>query len=115
MVIFIELILYRQTTDVEAVVPFGVYWKNNNMANNHLFRTVYMVFDELNGFRTKTGWTKSFTKAKIFAQRHHIMQTYDLKTALMKKDPTMRIVPIQMMIEEADHTALRLGGFLEEI
>lgn len=73
-----------------------------------------MVFDELNGFRTKTGWTKNFSKAKIFAQRHHIMQTYDLKIELKKQDPTMRIVPIQMMLDENDYMALQLGGYLEE-
>lgn len=83
------------------------------MENSHLLRKVFVVFDEFLGFKTKSGWTKRFDKAKIFSQKHHIFQTYDLKKELEKSDTTVRIVPIQMMLDESDYVALRLGGYLE--
>lgn len=85
------------------------------MESNHLLRTVYVVFDEFNGFKTKSGWNKSFRMAKIFTHRTYALQTDGVRKEIEKPNTTVRLVPIQMMIEEADHTALRLGGFLEEI
>lgn len=83
------------------------------MENSHLLRQVFVVFDEFKGFKTKSGWTKRFDKAKIFSQKHHINQTYDLRKEFEKPDTTLRVVPIQMMLDESDYLALRLGGFLE--
>ncbi|MCK9529536.1 MAG: hypothetical protein M0R77_03090 [Gammaproteobacteria bacterium] len=83
------------------------------MENNHLLRTVYVVFDEFNGFKTKNGWNKSFRLAKIFTHKTYALNTHDVKKELKKPDTTVRLVPIQMMIEEADYTALKLGGYLE--
>lgn len=85
------------------------------MDANHLLRTVYVVFDEFKGFRTKSTWDKSFKKAKIFTHRTFAVQTSDVKKELDKPNTTVRLVPIQMMIDESDYTALRLGGYLEDI
>lgn len=83
------------------------------MENNHLLRTVYVVFDESNGFRTKNGWQKSFRLARIFTHKTYAIQAVG-KKEFNKPDTTLRLVAIQMMIEEADYTALLLGGFLED-
>lgn len=82
------------------------------MENNHLLRTVYVVFDEFNGFRTKNGWNKSFRMARIFSHKTYAIQAVG-KKEFDKPDSTARLVPIQMMIDESDYTALRLGGYLE--
>lgn len=82
------------------------------MENNHLLRTVYVVFDEFNGFRTKNGWNKSFRLARIFSHKTYAIQAVG-KKEFDKPDSTARLVPIQMMIDESDYTALRLGGYLE--
>ena len=83
------------------------------MKNNHLLRTVYVVFDEFNGFRTKNGWNKSFRLARIFSHKTFAIQAAG-KKEMADPNTTMRLVPIQMMIDECDYTALRLGGYLEE-
>lgn len=83
------------------------------MENNHLLRTVYVVWDEFNGFKTKSGWNKSFRMAKIFTHKTYALSNYDVKDAMAKPNTTVRLVPIQMMIDECDYTALRLGGYLE--
>lgn len=82
------------------------------MENNHLLRTVYVVFDEFNGFRTKNGWNKSFRMARIFSHKTYAVQAVG-KKEFDKPNSTARLVPIQMMIDESDYTALRLGGYLE--
>ena len=83
------------------------------MESNHLLRTVYVVFDESNGFRTKNGWNKSFRLARIFSHKTFAIQAVG-KKEFSAPGSTIRLVPIQMMIDEADHTALRLGGYLED-
>lgn len=83
------------------------------MENNHLLRTVYVVFDEFKGFRTKSGWNKTFRLARIFSHKTYAIQAIG-KKEYEKSDTTIRLVPIQMMIDNSDYTALRLGGYLED-
>lgn len=84
------------------------------MENNHLLRIVYVVWDESMGFRTKNGWNKSFRLARIFSHKTFAIQAVG-KKEFADPNTTLRLVPIQMMIDECDHTALRLGGYLEEV
>ena len=78
--------------------------------SDHLIRKVYIAFDEINGFRTKNGWTKSFAKARIFSHKTFLKQACGDPDDLTG---TLRAVPIMMVVEESDYTALKLGGFLE--